>query len=213
MKTETHLPPPAAGLSSLASVPLNAANQRLHDRAAADCGGPAPWRHRKLAEIYVVLVLTQICHRLILRWFDVREAFLARLILKTPVPCLPDPKGQLQIVDYAELGLAYRQEALRLPQPGYSFVQILYPTHVWHSNVALDHGNPICLGAKLPAGIRVLELILMTYGALTFQAGAPNDAADPAGVLNPDAARWWQQNLAMVPLSRAPFLNADDNKK
>ena len=32
------------------------------------------------------------------------------------------------------------------------------------------------------------------------------DEQDPAGVLNADAARWWQQNRDRIPLSREPFI-------
>jgi hypothetical protein len=33
------------------------------------------------------------------------------------------------------------------------------------------------------------------------------DEADPAGVMNGEAALWWQQNMELAPLSRARFLD------
>jgi hypothetical protein len=61
------------------------------------------------------------------------------------------------------------------------------------------------LGAKLPAGIRLTELLLLTYGALAYQS-VSLDWLDPAGVLNPDAAVYLQANPQYVPLTREPFL-------
>jgi hypothetical protein len=69
--------------------------------------------------------------------------------------------------------------------------------------------QPLCLGARLPAGIRVKELVLMAYGALSMQT-VMIDELDPAGVLNPVAARWWQANTDRIPLSRAAFLSPED---
>jgi hypothetical protein len=49
------------------------------------------------------------------------------------------------------------------------------------------------------------EIVVMTYGALTMQS-VMIDEQDSAGVLNRDAAHWWQQNLWRIPLSREPFI-------
>ena len=57
-------------------------------------------------------------------------------------------------------------------------------------------------------GIRVRELILMSYGALSMQS-VMVDIGDAAGVLHREAALWWQQNLRYAPLSRTPFLSPD----
>ena len=91
------------------------------------------------------------------------------------------------------------------PQPGYAFVSILQPRPVWHSNVSPDQNQVLCLGPQLPAGIPLKEIILMTYGALTLQT-TQLDRLDPAGVLNPAAAEWWQHNTQWIPLTREPFL-------
>ena len=92
-----------------------------------------------------------------------------------------------------------------MPQPGYAFVRILLPRPVWHSNVSPDLNQVLCLGPRLPAGIPLKEIILMTFGALTMQT-TQLDLLDPAGVLNPAAADWWQRNTSRIPLSREPFL-------
>jgi hypothetical protein len=36
------------------------------------------------------------------------------------------------------------------------------------------------------------------------------DRLDPAGVLNPAAAEWWQRNTHLIPLTREPFLRKED---
>ena len=98
------------------------------------------------------------------------------------------------------------ERALRQALPGPAFVQIFAPQDVWLPAVKLPE-QPLCLGATLPAGIRVRSLVLMTYGALSMQAIQVNEI-DPAGVFNAEAARWWQQNMHWIPLTRKPFLEA-----
>ena len=72
-------------------------------------------------------------------------------------------------------------------------------------------GGPqlLCLGTTLPVGIPCRELVLSAYGALTFQLLAI-DERDPAGVMNAEAALWWQQRASMLPLSDVPFLSDAD---
>jgi hypothetical protein len=130
------------------------------------------------------------------------------LFLRVPVPCRPGGVGDLVIEPEAVLGLTYPEEALRQAMPGYSFLQVLAPSDVWHANVAFGPVRPLCLGTALPAGVRVKELVLMAYGALSMQT-VQIDEQGPAGVLNAAAALWWQQNTARAPLSRAPFLRPD----
>ena len=48
------------------------------------------------------------------------------------------------------------------------------------------------------------DLVLMAYGALSLQT-TQFSLADPAGVLNPEAARWFQANPTHIPLTREPF--------
>lgn len=202
--SQTSTPLPPAGLSSLGSVALTAENQRLLDDCSAVAGGPPPWRARKRAEARDLLALGQIAPRLVVQGIEMYEALRAVLMLRVPVPCL-DEKRDFVVASHAMLGLTYPHEALRQQLPGYAFLQILLPHNVWHANVSLTHGRALCLGTRLPAGIRCKELVLMAYGALSMQT-VQFDEADTAGVMNVEAARWWQQNLHRIPLSRTAFL-------
>jgi len=193
------------GLAALSEKALSPENKQLLDKVSAVAAGSPVWRARKLAEARDLLALSQLASRLTVLELDGREALRALVELRVPVPCLPAANGDLQIADRALLGLTYPEEAIRRPQPGYAFVQIIAPSPVWLANVTPDFRQLLCLGASLPAGIRVKELLLMTYGALTMQT-VQIDETDGAGVLNHEAALWWQQNLHRVPLSRVAFL-------
>ena len=200
------------GLRALADVTLTPERERQLDVAAAAGGGSAEWRQRKLAEARDLLALSQLAPpgRLVVEHLDLSAALRALLILAVPVPCRPGGDGPLHVERRAMLGLHYFEEVLWEAQPGYAFVHVLMPAAVWHANVApIEGGQAVCLGAQLPAGIRVKELVLMTYGALSMQT-VMIDPGDPAGVLNIPAARWWQSNLAHVPLTRTPFLGPVD---
>ncbi len=110
------------------------------------------------------------------------------------------------------LGLIYREESFRKPTPGYAFIQVLTPRPCWHANISDDPIQVLCLGPQLPAGIRVKDLVLMTYGALSMQT-VQFDELDPVGVLNRDAALWWQQTTVPIPLSKEPFLSVPNDKE
>ena len=56
------------------------------------------------------------------------------------------------------------------------------------------------------AGVRLKELILGAWGALTLQAIATNEF-DSAGVLNPAAAVYYRHHPEVVPLTRESFIN------
>lgn len=191
-------------LSSLHQMPLDGFHQALWESVRKICGGPAACRHRLSAEAHDLLALAQYFGRLRVLWLDLSAGLRAKVELEVPVPCLPDPDGPLQVASCALLGLLYPQEAMLLPQPGYAFVRILQPRPVWHSNVSPDHHQVLCLGPSLPAGIPLKEIILMTYGALSMQT-TQLDLLNPAGVLSPAAAEWWQRNTRLIPLSREPF--------
>jgi hypothetical protein len=191
----------------LSEVKLTPERQQMLELAEVSSGGSADWRGRKHAELFDLLALCQEAPpgRMTLEFLDLRVALRAIVRLRVPVPCMPLPNGELLVATRALLGLTYPQEALSRPLPGYAFVQILSPQRVWHANVAPEAAQPLCLGAQLPAGIRTKELVLMTYGALSMQSIMINER-DPAGILNPAAGEWWQNNLACIPLTRTPFL-------
>lgn len=197
---------PRGGIRALDHVRLCPIYQTMLDNAALSCLGSAPWRNRKQAELRELLALAQISGRMEVKEIDIRESLRAILLLEVPVPQIPDQSGQLQITNEAIIGLIYREEALERPQPGYSFIQILAPRHIWHANVGpIERGQPLCLGPYLPAAIPVKEIVLMTYGAVSMQT-VMIDERDSAGVLNPDASRWWQLNLKKIPLTSEPFI-------
>jgi hypothetical protein len=157
-----------------------------------------------------VLALSQIAPRLQVLGLDLMDALRVLVCLRCPVPLAPSPSGALEVGREAVLGVTWPLEALSGRLPGYAFVQVLSP-RIWHANVGPpDHPiQRVCLGASLPAGIRVSEILLMCFGALTLQT-VQLDERDAAGVLHPAAARWWQQHMHLIPLSRVPFLGTAD---
>jgi hypothetical protein len=200
-------------LSALNEAVLDERHRHILEFARATCGGPAAWRERKLVEVHELLALAQLSRRLRIEWLDVSVDLRAVIEMQVTVPCLRSPDTELEIAPRAVLGVMYRQEILTSPQPGYSFVQILSPAPVWHANVSRDQNQVLCLGPSLPVGIPLKEILLMAYGALTFQT-IQLDPGDSAGVMNPAAAQWWscENNLKKIPLSREPFLVNSETK-
>jgi hypothetical protein len=199
------------GLSTLARHALSAGNATWHARLAREADGDGIWRARKAAEVRDLLALTEIAPvgRLRIEELDVRTSLRALLLLRVPVPVGAPEAGTLGLARHALLGFRYPREALHRALPGTAFVQILAPQGVFHANVARDPVQPLCLGATLPPGVRVTELVLMAYGALSMQA-VMLDASDPAGVMNIEAARFWLAHRERLPLSATPFLVGDD---
>ncbi len=195
------------GLSTLPEVALDRHYQAIFEAAEKSCGAPRVYRHRLLSEAHDLLALCQLSGRLQVLWLDLAVGLRAKLSLEVPVPCLPDPVGPLQVARCALLGLLYPQEAIVMPLPGHAFVRILAPRPVWLGCVGPDANQMVCLGPSLPPGIPVIEIVLMTYGALSMQSTLIN-VHDPAGVANAEAAVWWQcpANACRIPLSREPFL-------
>jgi hypothetical protein len=203
---------PAGGLAALHEVELTKARQSKLDALMAEARGQPVWKRRKGAEARELLALEQIAPRMHIDYLDLTEALRAVVFLRTPVAGRPKENGELPLADMAVLGIEYRQEFLTQPTPGYSYVQILSPTDLFYPNVVSrppPMGQPLCLGVQLPPGIRLRELIVMSYGALTMQAFNVK-VMEINGVFNVEAARWWDQNLARVPLSKVPFLGTDD---
>ena len=193
----------------LADVELTEANQRILDEAMAEAGGAPTWRSRKHAEARDLLALSQRAERFDVLGLDMRETLRVMAGMAVTVPCLEAPDAELIVEKQAVLGIRYFEEAIRLPQPGYRFVQILAPHRVWHANVSRDPAQALCLGVTLPAGIPVTEIVIMTYAALTMQTFQV-DEYDGAGLLNRDAGRIFQQRMKLLPLSKAPFLSPRD---
>lgn len=206
----TKLENPRVGLQSLGEVDLNLRNRNVLQEALKKAGGDPPWRARKQAEARDLLRLSQIAPpgRLHVDMLDLGQHLRAVLFMRVPVPCRPGANNQLTVADFAVLGLTYPREVLQKRLPGMAFIQILEPHGVWHANVG-EIGQPLCLGAYLPVGIPVVELVLSAYGALSMQTVMMNEF-DPAGVVNRSAAQWWQQNVKRAPLSRTPFLVSEN---
>jgi hypothetical protein len=149
--------------------------------------------------------MEQMARRLRIVALDLREAFRAMIHLEVPVACRALPDGPLELHPVALIGINYPEEAMRRPMPGHALVEILDPRNCWNTNISYGPVQMLCLGKSLPAGIRIKELILSTYGALSMQS-VQLDILDPAGVMNAEAAHWWQANGDRVPLSSEPFL-------
>ena len=197
---------PGFDLTQLARVPLDPHHEQMLQLAQAGCGGSPAWRSRKNAEAYELFALAQISRRLTILALDLREAMRVHFLMRGPVPCLPDPAGDLQIEPCAELGLCYPVSAVVEPQPGYNFICLLRPFHPWHPNIApAEFGQRICLGPQLPAATRVREILFLTFQALTL-AAAQFNPLDPAGVMNAAAAEWFQRNPGRIPLTKEPFI-------
>jgi hypothetical protein len=204
-------PVPSVSLSDLRSVPLVSPFRELHESAAASCFGSEFFRRRKLAELHEFLALAQVSGRIQPLAINLQDAIQLDFLLRCPVPTLA-PDGALRVHDRAHVYLHYPEAAVRTARPGTSFVQILQPQGLWLPNAAPVPGassahrpSGLCLGTLMPPGIRLREIVLMTFDALTLRT-VQMDPRDHAGVLNREAALWWQSNTARLPLTREPFL-------
>jgi hypothetical protein len=200
------LPLSGFGLSDLARVPLLPQHEAALTRAREVALGEGSWRHCKLGAIRDLFALERISRLTVVGIDPITEL---RAIVRMPcaVPCLPPDPNELPVASETELGLRYPEEILRGPLPGYSLVEIREPHHVWHANVSSGPSQRLCLAASLPRGYPLREAIVASYAALTLQS-VTLDERDPAGVMNLEAARWWQQNAHRIPLTRDPFLTA-----
>ncbi|MCX5676337.1 MAG: hypothetical protein NTX87_15150 [Planctomycetota bacterium] len=201
---------PEGGLRALPTVDLNKRNGAMLEAAAAASLGSPIWRARKQAEAREVLALSQIADRF--RVYEVRMStdLLVVAEMHVPVPCMEGPDQPLQVFPKALLGIKYPEAVLSESLPGTVFVQVLAPGGVWHPNVARAYGQPLCLGPRMPAGIPLREIVLLTYGALSMQT-VQLDPGDAAGVLNVEAAQYWQANVDKIPLTRASVLSAAED--
>ncbi len=195
------------GLAALDDQRLNSRHRRMLQLACQTAGGSPVWVRRKTAEARDLLALSELApQRLHVDSLSLGEELKAICRVRVRVATRGSNDQEVEIAERALLGLSYPRQALLEPQPGYAFFSILEPDGVWHAQVSRFPVQRLCLGDTLPAGIRIKELVLMAYYALSMQAFQIN-AADPAGVLNMEAAQWWQRNVERIPLSRAPFLS------
>jgi hypothetical protein len=203
---------PAFGLDAIPSLELNDVNHARLTQASFHAGGSPMFRLRKQREVHDLLALCQIAPpgRLDVLELDLRQSLKAVLRMKVPVACRPQPDGPVITLPGAVLGLTFPEEALWRPQAGYSFLEILFPHRVWHPNVSHAPApvQALCLGPSMPAGVRVTELLLGAYGALQMTT-LNVDEMDPAGVMNFEACKYFQDRLDLLPLSRTPFLMPD----
>lgn len=194
-------------LSKLSQTKLDASHQRLFEDAIKTNAGNAIWRARKKNEIHDFLALAQVSKRIRIRTIDLSVDIRILFDLHSLVPTLPQANKDVVIFDHAMLGLTYTEDSVRESKPGYSFVQILNPHHVWLPNVSNEDVGiqALCLGAALPAGILINELAILSYLALTMQS-VQLDALDSAGVMNGEAAQWWKTNQDRFPLTQESFI-------
>ena len=194
------------GLADLDRVDLDPSYHAMLAGVTRDMGGHRTWRERKAAEARQLLALASMAPRLCVENLSLGSDLRAIVRLKMPVPCGPG-QGELVIAHQALLGVRWPVEVLSQSLPGPAFVQVLLPQGVFHPSVAKGPIQALCLGAQLPVGIKVTELVLMSYRAVTLQDHTL-DVQDPAGVFRADAAIWWQSNTDRIPLTAAPFLSA-----
>lgn len=198
-----HEPPP--DLANLGRVVLNPSHQRLLDQAARFSRGPPHWKRRKLAEAADLARLAQLSRRILLLHLDLSWDLRADILMRVPVPCLPDSTKPLTVAPIARLGFIYRPAILETPQPGFSIVHIIEPRRVWHPHVSFDDHQALCLGPSVSSSWPLRECVLLSYMALCMVA-IELDPLNPAGVLNAESCDYYQRHPQLLPLSREPFL-------
>jgi hypothetical protein len=153
-----------------------------------------------------LLALEQMAQRMTVLGIDWSTELRALVRLRTPVPCMPAGAPDLVVASQVDLALFYPEEILRGPLPGFGIVEILSPREVFHANVSAGLASQrLCLGVNVPRGYPLREAVLASYAALSMQS-VMVDELDPGGVMNSEAARWWQANAGRIPLTTAPFL-------
>ena len=194
------------GLDQLNHVELGTSHQQLLDNADKSSVGPAYWQARKRQEVRTVLALAQVAPRDRFRvlGLDMTEDVQMMAHLNVTVGCMAPEHHRLTVFTDALLVVRYPQRVMITDLPGTSFVQVRQPRYVWHANVDHQTGG-LCLGLTLPRNIPLVEIIWLSYTALTMQTWM-FDESDTAGVLNREAARWWTLNQALFPLTRTALL-------
>lgn len=203
------------GLASLDEIDLSPLNQRRIELVSADVQGDDPWRARKKAEARQLLALEQLAgpSRMRVAGLDLEQDLRAAIRLDAPVAMTPDDDGTLNVVQGAVVGIVWPRVILTMPVPGFALVCLIEPAFgAYYPNVGATRGQRMCLGASLPVGIPVSELVLLAYGLLTMQS-VMLDPADSAGVMHVEAARYWAANQHRIPLSGTPFLLPDNSTR
>jgi hypothetical protein len=194
------------GLLDLHTQDLSPEDQVRLSLASSAMLGPASWQARKRSDLRELLALAARSPRLHVSGMDGRTELRVGLELVVPVPCRPQADGPIVVAQRALLGVRYPAEALLTPRPGTDFVTVLAPRAVFAPNIAAGLDQRLCLGASLPAGIPLREIVLASYAALSMQT-VTMDPEDPQGLLNHEAALYWQQHAADLPLTRASLLS------
>ncbi len=196
----------AYGLDNLHQVELGEPFRSLLAEAERTSRGSAAWRLRKQTELRELLCLAQLApYRLRIQAVDFGAEHLGLTIaLHVPTPLRPGPDSILTRADAAVLQIVYSMEIVRQPVPGNSVAAILAP-EVWHPNVRSEKPQVLCLGTALPRGMPLREIIVLSYLSLSLQSVTMSEK-DAAGVMNLSAARYFQANSSVVPLTREPFL-------
>ena len=197
----------SAGLGRLERVPLRPECERAVEDLREHSQGPPLWRARKAAEARDLFALAEIAPRMTVLALEGETELHALVRLRAPVPCLAPGAAELCVGEEVDLVLSYPEEIMHRPLPGYSLVEIVQPRYVHLPNVAQGPSQRLCLGANAPRGYPLREAVLSSYAALTMQA-VTVDERDTAGVMNPEAARWWQANASRIPLTTEPFLGS-----
>jgi hypothetical protein len=183
--TETTL-----GLQDLDHVVLRPKQEAALARLRELSIGPPPWRARKEVELRELLALECLAERLTVLAVDAIAELRAIVRLQVPVPCLPPGAHDVVVEPEAELVLSYPEAILSGPLPGHALVGIVRPSRVHHPNVDTSVQR-VCLGASIPRGYPLKEALLASHAALSFQS-IQLDERDAAGVMNVEAARFWQ---------------------
>ncbi|MBI3985546.1 MAG: hypothetical protein HY343_01385 [Lentisphaerae bacterium] len=195
----------APTLANLDSIVLNEASAALLASAKSRVSKDL-WGRRIIGELSSLCALCQEApYRLRLLHLDLDAGPLRVILaLHCPVPLRPVEGGPLRRAESAMLGIVYPREVLLGPLPGTSFVTILEPGDVFHPNVAAIRPQQMCLGATI-RGFPFCEILVLAYASIGLQI-CTVDRFDHVGVLNSDAARWFEANPGVIPLTREPFL-------
>lgn len=198
-------------LNALDRIEFDAASMKRMDDARRKIDASTAWGRRKLAEYGDVVKLDQAArYRMKLADCQLAAAPLHMMVaMNVPVPRTPNTDGELRTGELAVLGIVYPEDVLRQPLPGSFFVEVLYPPDVFHPNCAPGPRQQLCLGAVMPRGIPVREILLLSYAALCGQS-VTIDFTDPVGVLNLEACRFFEAHPAALPLTTEPFLRREE---